>query len=220
MENRDLALEWWYQVAKDRITKDEFLANRNEWEYLRDKIHNTTDVILGHDETKNLIRALDKLGLLGHETLEIAIAIYNERKNNVKEFGTPEGAPGFTQRAEKMSIVVRRDLSKRYLEYIAGAVWKKRSRRYLDECCLRGESWICEMCGDAHPILDHGRTINVHHNNYVHLDGFERNTDLMAACEGLCHDLADIARKIKTGKIDRAAVNDALRPLFEYEEDD
>ena len=171
-------------------------------------------MILGHDETKNLIRALDKLGLLGHETLKIAVERHTERKNNVKEFGTPEGPQGFTQRAERMVVAVRRDLSKRYLEYITGSVWKKRSRRYLDECCRRGESWVCEMCGDAHPISDQGRTIQVHHNNYVHLDGFERDTDLMSACEGLCHDLADIARKIKTGKIDRAAVNDALRPLF------
>lgn len=220
VKNSDLALEWWYEVAKERITKDEFLANRNEWEHLRDKIHNTTDVILSHDDTKNLIRALDKLGLLGHETLDVAIERHTERKNNIKEFGTPEGREGFTQRAERMSVAVRRDLSKRYREYIAGSAWKARSRRYLDQCCTRGGMWICEMCGDSHPIKDKGRTIQVHHNNYIHLDGCERDTDLMAACEGLCHDLADIARKIKTGKIDKASINDALRPLFgeEYSE--
>lgn len=209
-----IALQWWHNVAKRRITKTEFVKNRNEWETLQTHVHNIMGELPGHDDAKDVIIDLDKAGLLGASTVEEALEIDKARRNNRSEFGKSEGAEGFTCRVADMAGVVRRDLSPLYKQYITGQVWRTRSRRYLDECCTDKGMWVCEMCGTPHSIADYGRTIQVHHNDYSELNGKEPDTALLGVCDGLCHDAADLVRKIKAGKIDAALLNDSLRTLF------
>lgn len=220
---KDIALRWWYRVGRTLGTKDEFLENRENWEQLQRELHNhlantfaVTDLLPDHKECKSLIRTLDKEGLLGHDTIDIALSVQECRRQNRIRWGHAEGIEGFERRIARMAEASS-DSTPATRDYILQYDWQMRSRRYLDENCSSpdGTSWVCEMCGISHAKNIHPRTIHVHHNTYSRpFNGNESDIHLVGVCSGLCHDLADIARRIRAGRIDSAVVNDLMRPLL------
>ncbi len=215
---RTLALRWWYEHReKWDGSKDDFLHDRTAWEELKAACHNEIGKEFTHDETKALITTLDKSGLLGHENIDAAFAMQEQRKANIALCGTSEGFAGFQSRVSKMQNAINKGLSQEYIDYIVGGAWRRRSLRYLNEHCLLNDKWVCQMCGREHEILAHDRTIQVHHNTYSRLDGNELDRHLLGVCETPCHKMADIARKMQSGDQTSADINDSLRTLFSFD---
>tara|TARA_Y100000310_G_scaffold290246_1_gene317273 strand:- start:5 stop:655 length:651 start_codon:yes stop_codon:yes gene_type:complete len=212
--NEDVALEWWYEFGRDKHAKDQFLACRTSWEELQRAILKENGDHPTHDETKDLIRKLDKSGMLGHDTLEEAIEAKRISRDNLREWNVSKGVEGLAGMVSKMHDATSRTMPDSYLQYINSGTWKRRAARYLNERATHDGLWVCEICGTGHPIVNSGRTIQVHHNTYSALHGDEHDSHLMAVCDDLCHQMADVLRRIKSGSVDIESLNDMMRPLF------
>jgi hypothetical protein len=125
------------------------------------------------------------------------------------------GVEGFAAIIDTMSASTTKTMPQSHVEYINSGVWKRRAADYLNDHATHGGKWVCEVCGTGHDVVWVGRTIQVHHNTYSRLDGSEPDAHLMACCDELCHQTADILRRIKSGNVDASALNDMMRPLFE-----
>jgi hypothetical protein len=217
LTNESLAMEWWYEVGRHKdgngiCAKDFFLSDRLSWEDLQQYIFRHNQDHPSHEDCKNLIRRLDKEGLAACNSLDDAVKTQQQRKENQREWGTARGTDGLISLVENMHAATSRKLSRGYIEYISSSKWKRRAGEYLDQCCIVDGFYICEMCGRKHKKRE---TINVHHNTYDGIwKGQEVDAHLMSCCRGMCHNLADIARRIQCGTVDAASVNDAMRPLF------
>jgi len=216
---KQLALEWWYETGRNEGNKDTFLADRNQWEPLQAYIHQHCGILPTHDDVKALIRQLDKDGSLAQENMERLTEVKMQKKENRNEFGVPEGWDGFERRVETMHKAVSKDIPSNYNAYLKGIAWRRRSRNYLDEHCTFEDAWVCEICGRRHRIVPFARTIQVHHCDYSITNGKEPNEHLMACCDGVCHQIADIVRKGKSGKLDRSQLADIGRSLLANLED-
>lgn len=219
--NEEIALEWWYNVGRHTHTKGQFLAHRNRWEDLEAvlRTENGNGAVTGeiHDETKNIISRLDKGGMLGHETLSDAITVRQLRELNKKEWGLPRGVPGLESVVSAMHAATSKRMPDSYRDYIVSSRWKSRAARYLNDRATLDGKWVCEICGTPHDIVSKGRTIQVHHNDYSTLNGSEDDANLMACCDDICHQMADILRRVKNGNVDAAILNDMMRPMFSHD---
>lgn len=215
-----LALGYWYEKERN---KDDWLADRNEWEQLY-HIFGNHDIELHdpHYDVKAVIRNLDKAGALTCSTVEEAEHKLEDRRQNQKVYGHPKGADGIVDALSRWSdkhTSERNRKSDAYLAYIGnldGPVWKTRRERYLRDNCWDevGGVYRCEVCGADHESMS---TMDVHHTSYDSMDGNEPDWHLLGVCPDPCHLMADVAYRLQRGRFDEetlAIMNDAMRPLF------
>lgn len=204
-----LALQYWFGHA-ERPNKDRWLEDRNRWEELQSFIVNNGGKHLVCEEVKTIIRNLDKSAALTCSTVSEAEAKLKEASANQSEYGVSGGEDQIRKFADRVaSAVHRKELSPEYIEYINNDPrWKARRDGYLNEFCRVAGGWKCEMCGKVHQSKS---SLNVHHNDYSVMLGNEPSEHLCGVCNGMCHNFADAARRVNSGRVNRS---DSIRPLF------
>lgn len=213
MTAKRVAYNWFVQQAKNGspVLKDVFLYDRTLWDSMsRDLVAAGENP--NHDDIKELVRRIDKAGYLGGinagRSFDDQHGEVEAKRLNMKETGHGLGAAGIradvTKYGEKLADA-------KLAEYYEEPGWQKRSREYRES-----KNWTCELCLAVHRP---GKTLVTHHRSYKRADGtsaIRRETDreLMAVCADTCHQLADIARYLRVGRIDSDSVAVAMEPLF------
>ena len=209
-----VAYDWFRNrsLAGRPIMKDVFLYDRELWDSMQKDLMSVGENMI-HDEVKELIRRMDKGGLLGGVaeglTFDEQLAIVEIRQNNCKETGHPDGANGIAKEISKYYNCVS---DAKLAEYYKELHWQRISREYR-----ASKNWTCELCLKEH--APGSGSLVTHHLSYKLQNGAtalyaETSRELMALCAEPCHQLADIARYIRVGRISDCDLEIALRPLF------
>lgn len=204
-----------WALMQEEFNKDSFLRDQYKWELCRDYLVSKGCAIgspgfdTAHDVIKDTVGALDKQGMLGgiakgqsySERLH-----YNQKKaENRRSTGHPQGVDGWREDANGWAKAIR---PPRLQEYYESLAWRKRSRQYRESV-----NWQCELCLKSH-AASHS-TLVTHHKHYDSaMDGTESDWMLMAVCADLCHDLADLARYVRSGSLPEHILNAATEPLL------
>jgi len=205
----------WFKYHYDNgnpVNKDEFLSHRELWDGLQTALSDH-GFALTHDPIKNLVANMDKAGWLGGIALGRSFEEqYKEgveaRRINRKETGHPDGTDGVLYDIARYAEAMNNQLK----DYYSTPYWGLKSKTHKENA-----NWTCELCLKQHPR--NSPTLVTHHKSYKLENGecalyHETERELMALCSKPCHQLADIARYIKVGRIDPQSLEVALSPLF------
>jgi hypothetical protein len=214
IESRRVAYNWFRKRSLDNnpVMKDVFLYDRELWDSMQKDLMSAGENAI-HDEVKELVRRMDKGGFLGGIaegiTFDEQLAIVERRQNNYKETGHPDGVDGIAKDISKYSTCVS---DAKLSEYYNEIHWQRISREYRSS-----KNWTCELCLKEHAVGS--GSLVTHHLSYKLENGktalyAETGRELMALCAEPCHQLADIARYIRVGRISDYDLEIALRPLF------
>jgi hypothetical protein len=211
---KQIGYEWFLHrtIAGNTVTKDVFLYDRELWDSMQRQLVDAGENP-SHDEVKELVRRLDKGGWLGGVAVERSFEdqsrIIRTRQENYAQTGHPDGIQGIGKDVSRYAETLSEP---RLAEYYLEPHWVKRSHEYRVKA-----NWTCELCLKSHQWGS--GSLVTHHLSYRLESGeraFFKETDreLMAVCKGSCHELADIARYIRVGRITDQETGAALSPLF------
>jgi len=213
-QSKRIAYNWFIEQSRNGtpVLKDVFLYDRSLWDSMQKQLveHGENP---NHDDVKELVRRLDKGGWLGGiaegRTFDEQGKLIQIKQTNYKETGHGEGAEGITREIARYANCMGES---RLEEYYREPHWERRSRDYRSS---RG--WVCELCLKQHP--GGSASLVTHHLTYRFDDGSkvffaETDRELMAVCAEPCHQLADIARYMRIGRISQDEIACALSPLF------
>lgn len=211
---REIAYNWFLrkQLSGNPVAKDVFLYDRELWDSMQGELVEAGENP-NHDEVKELVRRMDKGAWLGgiaeERTFEDQLKFLETRKRNYAECGHAGGQDGIAADVSRYSDRIN---PPKLAEYYAEPHWSKRTLQYRES-----QGWVCELCLKQH--RPGSSSLVTHHKSYKLADGspaFFRETDreLMAVCADSCHQLADIARYLRVGRITDGEIADALSPLF------
>lgn len=209
IESMKIIYEWF--CKNELVTKDHFLAHRELWDGLQLDFMRS-GMNFQHDEIKRLVAQCDKGGYIGGRVAGLSFEeqheIVEERNRNRKETGDADGVDGVKRKIDTWAAAMSDELK----EYESSPYWSERSRLYRSSV-----GYKCELCLRQHPIG--ARSLVTHHLTYRFTDGesvFYKETDdvLMAVCNSPCHQLADIARYLRAGRLTQDEIDQALQTLF------
>lgn len=214
MKDIEITYNWFLtkQNAGARVEKDDFLCDRVMWDGLQKDLDDN-GLYFDHDAVKRLVRKVDKGGWLGGvtegRTFEEQKAFFDEREQNREETGHPRGADGVIEDIDSYAKAMSEELA----IYESTTHWAKTSEDYKNKI-----GWRCELCLRQH--RPNSSSLVTHHRSYKLETGEcalyrETSRELMAVCADVCHPLADIARYIRAGRIQREDFNAATEPLLQ-----
>lgn len=200
----------WF-CSRPEVEKDDFLCDRQMWDGMQSDLF-SGGFNIQHDEIKLLVRKCDKDGYLGGRSkgfsFEDQCRFLDQKEQNRKDFGDPGGEAGIKKRISEWALA----MSERLSEYERTEWWVNRSNSYRESV-----GWICELCHNQHERKS--RSLVTHHIKYKFIDGssvFYNETDeiLLAVCDSPCHQLADIARYLRAGRISKEEIDTATQTLL------
>lgn len=211
---KEIAYNWFLgrMMGGDPITKDVFLYDRVLWDSMSTQLMEIGESPT-HDDVKELVRRLDKGGYLGGIVEKRPFAdqqsIVKAKADNRKETGHPDGLDGIADEIVRYSTAMDEPS---LAEYYQTPHWGARSQAHRE-----WTNWTCQLCLKNHP--PNSASLVTHHRSYELKDGTkalfkETNRELMAVCFSPCHQLADIARYMRVGRITKDQLDTALSPLF------
>lgn len=209
LEVYSVIYSWFF--ARPSMEKDDFLSDRQLWDGLQRELF-TNGFNLQHDEVKQFVRNCDKAGYLGGRakgfTFSEQCKFLLQKKINKEEVGDSGGVGGIQERIGGWAAA----MSEKLAEYERTTWWVERSRSYR-----RSVKWRCELCHKNHARSP--ADLVSHHISYKSPDGmlvFYKETDdiLLAVCKSPCHQLADIARYLRVGRLAKEEIDLATQTLL------
>lgn len=176
-------------------------TDREAHDWFRQQLENHyPDIATANITAGQINRAASKWTSVGRQ-LEMSEAEKEQEKTNLKETGHRGGTQAIQSVLDKTQIAM---MSEELKEYENTPDWKARSKEYRNL-----KEWTCELCGAK------TNGLVAHHLIYDNIgSGNEPDEDLIAVCDFPCHQLADIARYFRVGRITQEQIERVTLPLL------